>query len=129
MPLILTTPPATEPVTLAEAKAHLRITHNDDDAYISTLIISARQQLEARMGLGLIAQGWSLFLDDWPEDGEIPLPLSPFIDVMDIKVWSDADMASLIDPAHYYEDGQPAAPNCVARLAFLGAAGPHRQWH
>ncbi len=115
MPLILTTPPATEPVTLAEAKAHLRITHSDDDAYVSTLIKSARQQLEARMGLGLITQGWSLFLDDWPECSEIRLPISPLLDVTDIKAWSDADVASLIDPAHYYEDKASQPPRIVLR--------------
>lgn len=104
MPLILTTPPSTEPVTLAETKTHLRVTHADDDAFISTLIKTARQQLEARTGLGFITQAWSLFLDDWPETGEIRLPIGPLIDVTDIKVWSDADVASTIDPAHYYED-------------------------
>ena len=67
MPSIQTSPPATEPVSLAEAKAHLRVTHNDDDAYITTLIKTARQGIEAQTGLGLISQGWSVFLDDWPE--------------------------------------------------------------
>lgn len=118
MPLILTTPPSTEPVTLAETKTHLRVTHADDDAFISTLIKTARQQLEARTGLGFITQAWSLFLDDWPETGEIRLPIGPLIDVSDIKVWSDADVASTIDPAHYYED------KAAGRIALRGS----RSW-
>jgi uncharacterized phiE125 gp8 family phage protein len=104
MPSIQTSPPAIEPVTLAEAKAHLRVTHTDDDAYISTLIKAARVSVEGRTGLGLITQGWSLYLDDWPETQEIRLPLAPILDVLDIKVWSDADVAAVIDPSHYYED-------------------------
>jgi uncharacterized phiE125 gp8 family phage protein len=104
MPSILTTPPATEPVTLAEAKAHLRVMHNDDDAYISTLIKTARQTIEAQTGLGLISQGWSVFLDDWPEQGVIELPLAPVLDISDIKIYGEDDTPALIDPAHYYED-------------------------
>jgi uncharacterized phiE125 gp8 family phage protein len=104
MPSIQTTPPATEPVSLAEARAHLRVPHNDDDAYISTLIKTARQSIEAQTGLGLVSQGWSVFLDDWPEQGAIELPLAPVLDVIDIKVHGDDDSFAIIDPAHYYSD-------------------------
>jgi uncharacterized phiE125 gp8 family phage protein len=115
MPSILTAPPAIEPVTLAEAKAHLRVTHNDDDAYINTLIKSARTSLEARLGLGFITQAWSVFLDDWPEALEVRLPLGPILDVVDIKIWSDADVSAIIDPAHYYEDRASRPPRIVLR--------------
>ena len=104
MPSILTSPPAAEPVTLAEAKAHLRVTHGDDDIYISTLIKTARQSIEAQTGLGLVSQGWSVFLDDWPEQGVIELPLAPVLDIADIRVHGEDDISATIDPAHYYED-------------------------
>ncbi|MBZ0259077.1 MAG: head-tail connector protein [Hyphomicrobiales bacterium] len=104
MPSIQTSPPATEPVSLSEAKAHLRVTHNDDDAYIATLIKTARQTIESQTGLGLVSQSWSVFLDDWPESGVIELPLAPVLDIADIKVYGDDDTFATIDPAHYYED-------------------------
>jgi uncharacterized phiE125 gp8 family phage protein len=115
MSATLTTPPAVEPVTLAEAKAHLRVTHADDDAYISTLIKTARSTVEARTGLGLIAQGWSVFLDDWPDCGVIDLPLAPVLDVIDIKTYGDDNTAATIDPAHYYEDRTSRPARIVLR--------------
>ena len=97
----------------------MRVTHNDDDdIYISTLIKTARQSIEAQTGLGLISQGWSVFLDDWPEQGVIELPLAPVLDIADIKVHGDDDTSAIIDPAHYYED-KVSRP---ARIILRGSA-------
>ncbi len=57
MPLIQTTPPAAEPLSLAEAKAHLRITHSNDDAYIDKLVTAARRACEMRSNLCFVTQG------------------------------------------------------------------------
>jgi len=115
MSSILTTPPAVEPVSLTEAKAHLRIGHADEDAMITRLIIAARRHFEAHTGLGLISQGWSYFRDDWPEDGVIELPLSPVIAVTQVKTWSEDDEAATIDPAHYYSDHISHPPRLLLR--------------
>ncbi len=66
MPTELVTPPAVEPVSLAEARRILRIGHADDDALLAALIGSARRIVEARTGLRLIAQSWAVLRDDWP---------------------------------------------------------------
>jgi uncharacterized phiE125 gp8 family phage protein len=104
MPQILITPPNAEPLSLAEVKAHLRITHNDEDTYISTLIISARRTIEAQFGICLLQQSWSIFRDSWPCDGIFSTPLFPVMSVVDLKVYGDDDVAATIDPAHYYLD-------------------------
>jgi uncharacterized phiE125 gp8 family phage protein len=59
-------PPATEPITLDEAKAHLRVDLTDDDALITALIVAARQYAESETGRSLITQSWRLVLDGFP---------------------------------------------------------------
>lgn len=120
MSFILTSPPALEPVALAEAKAHLRVTHTDEDALISGLIVSARWQVEAATSLRLISQGWSIFADRWPKDGVLHLPLAPLIAVNDVTVFGEDDTPSVIDPAHYIVDPASRPPRLILR--------PDRVW-
>jgi uncharacterized phiE125 gp8 family phage protein len=115
MSLFLTTPPSVEPLSLLEAKAHLRVPHTDDDTYISTLITSARRRVELRTGLRLITQGWSQFLDCWPPFGTIELGVSPVSVVSDIIVYGDTDAAATIDAAHYFLDATSKPPRVVFR--------------
>ena len=68
MPLNLITPPAVEPVTLADAKAHLKVDTTDDDALITALITAARARAEWHTGRALITQSWTLWLDAWPAE-------------------------------------------------------------
>lgn len=104
MSQILTAQPALEPVTLAEAKAHLRISHSDDDAYVSTLISAARRLVELRTGLKLVQQGWSVYRDRWPADATVELPLFPVIQVDDVRIFGEDDTPATLDAAHYFLD-------------------------
>lgn len=83
MAIRLITPPDAEPVSLVEAKRHLRVDHTDDGTYIDTLITVARQSLDGREGLlgrALMPQTWELVLDGFPR-AEILLPLGPVVSV------------------------------------------------
>jgi uncharacterized phiE125 gp8 family phage protein len=119
MPAILTTPPLIEPVTLAEAKAHLRIGHADEDDAITRLIVSARRHLEQQTGLCFITQGWSCFRDHWPEAGDVKLPVAPVLSVADVKVYGEDDVAAVIDPAHYFLDSVSRPARLVLRSARI----------
>jgi uncharacterized phiE125 gp8 family phage protein len=68
------TAPATEPVTLAEAKAHLNVTDSVDDALITSLIPVARRWVENYLNRALITQTWIYARDDWPKGDEMALP-------------------------------------------------------
>jgi len=63
----LVTPPATDPVTLVEAKAHCRVDIDDDDGYLAGVILAARQHLETETRRAFMQQTWDLTLDyAWP---------------------------------------------------------------
>ena len=68
------TPPAVEPVTLAEAKAHLRVDTSDDDTYIGTLITAAREWCEQYLDRTLVNTQWTMRLDSFPYEIELPRP-------------------------------------------------------
>ena len=71
MALKLITAPSTLPVTLAEAKAHLRIDHADEDALITALIETATAGAEHETGRALMAQTWEIALDAFPDAVEL----------------------------------------------------------
>lgn len=48
--------PATEPVTLVAARAFLRIGTDGDDSVLTSLLIAAREALEARTGRALVTR-------------------------------------------------------------------------
>ena len=74
MPLQLISGPAVEPVSLLEAKTHLRVDIPDDDALISALITAARHYAETLTRRAFIAQSWKLVLDSFPGPTLIGIP-------------------------------------------------------
>jgi uncharacterized phiE125 gp8 family phage protein len=88
------TAPAEWPVTLEEAKAHLRVDVDDDNEMIEALIEAAVDYCDGPtgfLGRALIDQTWELVLDEFPED-EIKIPIPPLIEVESIK-YDDGDGA------------------------------------
>lgn len=71
MALKLITPASAPPVTLAEAKLHLRVDVADDDALISALLMAATEQAEHQTGRAVMAQTWELTLDAFPDALEL----------------------------------------------------------
>lgn len=62
----ITTPPAVEPVTLAEAKAYLRLDHTTEDGLVTALIVAARQQVEVFTRQALVTQTVLEYFDAFP---------------------------------------------------------------
>jgi len=104
MSLQLVTPPSIEPVTLADAKLHLKVDTSDDDALITRLIAAARARAEWHTGRALHTQSWILWLDCWPPCGIIEIPLPPLQSVAAVTVYAPDDSAGVLDPATYQVD-------------------------
>ncbi len=90
MALVLVTPPSTEPISLSEAKTHLRVENTDDDTFISALITAARETVETITRRALVTQTWDYILDDWPDGDTITLPLPPLQSVVSVT-YKDKD--------------------------------------
>jgi len=77
--LVRTIQPTQHPISLAQAKAHLRVDHDEDDDLIEGLIATAVATIEGPTGAGLalLTQTWRQSFDrPCPGDG-VTLPLGP----------------------------------------------------
>jgi uncharacterized phiE125 gp8 family phage protein len=101
--------PAVEPVSLAEAKAFLRLDDASEDAFVSTLIAAARLHIEGTTGRALGAQSWRVVRDDWPKDGVIALPVGPLLSLSAITAY-DANGTSTSVPLAQFLPETSAMP-------------------
>lgn len=134
------TGPALEPVSLAEAKEHLKIDHSDEDAYITSLITAARKFSEAYTGILFIEQNLKWTLDRWPGYGGtyqetlplisnygknrfIEVPKGPLLAVTSITTFDDDDGSAVWGPENYYVS---AAQNRIYRRTGVAWPNPGR---
>lgn len=71
-----TSPPMGEPISLTEAKLHLRVDGSTDDTLITSLIKAAREYCEAFQGRTYMATTFQMKMDDWPND-TMKMPNAP----------------------------------------------------
>lgn len=113
MTYAMLSPPAAEPLTLAETKAHLRLDGGEEDALILSLIAVAREHLERETGLCLIERPMRLYRDGWPETGPLPILHGPVKSVMAVTV---------------YDGNGDAAQMAIEGHRLDGASHPARLW-
>ena len=126
------TAPAVEPVTLAEAKAHLRVDTSDDDTYIGTLITAAREWCEQYLDRTLVHTQWVMRFDRFPDSGIEPveLPRPPMVvsgtaTAVTVTFTQEAGPTSTYSTAEYRVD-RNATPGAI--LPIYGSTWtPHRQ--
>jgi uncharacterized phiE125 gp8 family phage protein len=101
----VTTAPTVEPLTLAQAKKHLRIDADitGEDDYITGLIQTAREIGEALTWRAFLAQTITTKLDAWPSDSIIELSRPPLISVTSVKYLDSDGEEQTLDASSDYQ--------------------------
>lgn len=102
---VLTSAPAEDLVTLAEAKAHCHVEFSDDDALLTGLVAAATRRLDGYSGiLGrcLVTQSWRVDMSDWPRADVLRLPFPDVSTITSVKYF-DADNAEQTVSSGLYE--------------------------
>lgn len=102
MALKLITPATEPPISLTEAKAHLRVDIADDDTLITAYILAAAELAEQATGRALMPQTWELTLDAFPEAFEITRV--PAASITSLKYWDTAGDQQTLGTARYTLD-------------------------
>ena len=105
----IVTPPASEPLTLAEVKEFLRVDHSDDDATLAIFITAARQLCESYTRMALLPTTFEEYFDDFPQytgtfKDEIRLSRSPVSAVTYVKYIDGNETTITADAAEYKVD-------------------------
>lgn len=103
--LELITAPASEPVTVIEAKAWARVTTDEDDSLIDALTSTARAHVEELTGRALLTQTWDYWLDRFP-CGELAVPRPLLRTVTYIKYIDQSGALITLDSSKYTVDAK-----------------------
>lgn len=119
MGLRLITPAAAEPVTVGEARAHVKMISTVHDATLTANITAARGMLDGSHGMlgrALMPQTWELVLDAFP-CGAVRIPLPPLQAVTFVRYLDTAGVEQTLPTTDY-------AVDTVSEPGWI-AAGPN----
>ena len=115
---IISTPPASEPLTLTECKLHLRVDGTDEDTLITTYLQSAREQVELMTNRAMMPQTVKQYLDTFPTC-TIDLRFAPIASVTSVKYYdSDNVEQTLVLDTDYQVDTVTEPARIVPLLSW-----------
>jgi uncharacterized phiE125 gp8 family phage protein len=123
------TPPAEEPVSLADLRAFARLDETGEDNLLARFIAAARMAAETFTGLALVTR--TVAIDDaWPVCSTLALPVWP-VEVSEVQGVTAAGVGAPLAPEQWRVDatGRPAVLTLDARppeavsIAVIATAG------
>ncbi|GMG82588.1 head-tail connector protein [Paralimibaculum aggregatum] len=119
---------ASEPVTVAEAKEHLRVDFADDDDQVARVIAAARAMIERRTGRLLVSREVVLRLSGFPETSWADIELmGGQVSAIASVGYVDPDGASQTVAASSWEADLTPVP-ALLRPAFGESWPDYRHW-
>lgn len=103
---------ASEPLTLEDAKEHLRVLTSDDDDYITALISAARNHVETATGRALINQTWVATFDNFC-GLKLFLPRPPLVSVVGVTYRDTSDGTAQTVSSNDYEVNSLSEPGLI----------------
>lgn len=84
-----------EPITLEEAKHHLNVVYDDDNDYISSLIVAARRMTEGKLNRTITQRVLESAFSSW---GRMPLRKPPFVQIESVSYFDVDGNERTLDP-------------------------------
>ena len=111
-----------QPVTVAEAKLHLRIDQSLEDSLIEMWIAAATADCEQRTGRAIARAAYQIRLDTWPADVRLLWP--PIVSVDSVKYVDAAGTVQILAPSEYVTDAH-SEPGWIIPIAGWPVIGDY----
>ena len=92
---------ASASVSTANAKAHLKVEHSNDDTLIDGYVKAAEGEVESYTNRTMISTVYDYYLSAFPKNG-IVLPFSPVSAVTSIKYYDSSNVEQTLASSNYY---------------------------
>jgi uncharacterized phiE125 gp8 family phage protein len=100
---VLLTAPTEEPLSILDAKAQARVTHDEEDSLWQSYISAARAAAEEHMSRGLLTQTWKLILPAFADSIWLPMA-APLQSVTSVKYYDTAGAQQTLSTTVYDVD-------------------------
>lgn len=99
----LSTPPVLEPLSIDEAKLHLKVEQAVEDVQVMLAIRAARAWVEEILGRALLTQTWVYCQDRWADSIQLPRA-APLASVSSVKYRDEAGVLQTLSASTYLVD-------------------------
>lgn len=122
MHLNLVTAPAETPISVADVKAHLRISHTAEDGVLAALVAAAVALVDGPTGYlrrALVSQTWRAIFDGSPRSDIVKLPIPPLVSVDTVEYYDANNALQTLATSNY----DVVLPHGAAGYVELSATG------